>query len=353
MLGRGPRAPVTLVELLQTKQWELCGAEWRSGDWFRLVWKDIKIPLTVVGESSSCPNSLILHSPGLPGGFFVPYDDFGFAKRIERLSAVRPPTANELASRCLARFFTTASVASSVSTSPFLQLLQLMFATHAALEGLVAACSISESLARCGIECHPSFPYHCGVGPSATKCHFDTRPNILAAFHPALHHGGKYLTPSGTVVCVGVAPLSTTTECGSCSGADLSVFFHPTGCPACAAMPQLHSPTQRFLHIGEEALEPNGPDPRVSRLLTPDPIDSFLHPTRLHENGQIYDETKWLCQGLFGECAGADLTGHPGHTVVGIQTKPGGAPCLELYCTEKLHSASVLGRTEILLTEDD
>ena len=242
-----------------------------------------------------------------------------------------------LASRCLARFFTTASVASSVSTSPFLQLLQLMFATHAALEGLVAACSISESLARCGIECHPSFPYHCGVGPSATKCHFDTRPNILAAFHhpDPSHHGGKYLTPSGTVVCVGVAPLSTTTECGSCSGADLSVFFHPTGCPACAAMPQLHSPTQRFLHIGEEALEPNGPDPRVSRLLTPDPIDSFLHPTRLHENGQIYDETKWLCQGLFGECAGADLTGHPGHTVVGIQTKPGGAPCLELYCTRE------------------
>ena len=36
VLGRGPRAPVTLVvELLQTKQWELCGAEWRSGDWFR------------------------------------------------------------------------------------------------------------------------------------------------------------------------------------------------------------------------------------------------------------------------------------------------------------------------------
>lgn len=294
------------------------------------VGADLSVPLTIVGACDELDGAhgteqrhLVVHSPGLPGGFVTTAHELAHGRA--RLCPPRPsaakdaPSSSSIGSVCLGEAITKhlateARGSPPDSASPLGGVVdvfyQLARRRHFSLAGMA-------QLLQRGALLHPDalrldFPYQCG-GAQASKRYLDTTAEVSDVFGEAMRHGAKVLSRYGVAVSVGVvdrvAALTTP-----------ALLWHPSGAPAACLAPMLHACP--VLVVGSVKLDYNGPVPGSPLTAREDP--------RRYMNLTVdnrYDDSLWLTQGLFGVKPGAPWTpprltdapaAAPAYEVVGV-----------------------------------
>ncbi|KAK7195450.1 hypothetical protein NESM_000472200 [Novymonas esmeraldas] len=271
------------------------------------VGADLTVPLTVVGacdddnvaggEAGGC---LVVHSPGLPGGFVVSPGEL-----LRSRARLRPPcrsgvagdSPSSLGTVCLMEAVSkewagvprsSPVVASSPSPPPPCSgvldtFYRLARRRHFSLAGMAR-------VMECGARLHTDalqldFPYQCG-GAQATKRYLDITADVADVFGAHMRHGTKVLSRYGVAVSVGVVDRLT-------SLATPALLWHPSGAQAACIAPILHGCP--LLPLGTVTLDYNGPVPG-SRLNSKEDPRRYMDVASQSD----YDGSAWLTQGLFG-----------------------------------------------------
>lgn len=277
------------------------------------VGPDVSAPLTIIGaceargdEEYRGEDNIVVHSPGLPGGFVVPRQELLRCRAHisgQAAAATQPPTVQPSLGSLSLMEAVNAHFAAGAPPTPR-SILDAFYTRarrrHFSLAGMT-------QLLHRGAQLHADalqldFPYQCG-GTQATKRYLDITPEVADVFGGVeMRHGAKVLTRYGVAVSVGVADHLP-------SVATPALLWHPSGAPAACLAPLLHGCA--LLHVGAVSLDYNGPVPGSPLTVREDPRRYM----KLDAPGG-YDDSVWLTEGIFGVKPGDAWT--PSSVVVGV-----------------------------------
>ncbi|KAL7708210.1 hypothetical protein N2W54_006252 [Lotmaria passim] len=265
------------------------------------VGSDVSVPLTIIGACEARgddeyvgDDNIVVHSPGLPGGFVVTRQE------LLRTRARLSPYANDDAPLPAQPSLGSMSLMEAV-TAHFTRAASPRVVERATARGILddfytrarrrhfSLAGMAELIHR-GSQLDPGalqldFPYQCG-GAQATKRYLDITHEVTDVFGASMRHGTKVLSRYGVAVSVGVVDRMAAV-------AAPALLWHPYGAPAACLAPLLHSCA--LLPVGTVALDYNGPVPGSPLMVKEDP-QRYM---KLASDG-FYDDSAWLTEGLFG-----------------------------------------------------